>query len=258
MDENMKRLKGTVIFIICFLIILALDFTWYKNINRFLPTNEKELYSFPNDEKDDRNDFLSEMYEIVIMKNSYKQNIEFEEIRNNNILYNLIRNINDEDNDIEELNSYISDLSNTIYGNLKALNINVNGMDYLIIYSEDMKKLYYLNVGEALANYESTYNILDEQADYYGIDQIQEEYNEEVILTESNENENTKVEKNIEKLRNNVKIAFSNMVKTYEFEPDTIIYRGNYYILKDSTRDVTIYYNDISDVIFGFYIGFNK
>lgn len=129
------------------------------------------------------------------MKNSYKQTIKFEEIRNNNILYNLIRNINDEDNDIEELNSYISDLSNTIYGNLKALNINVNGMDYLIIYSEDMKKLYYLNVGEALANYESTYNILDEQADYYGIDQIQEEYNEEVILTESNENENTKVEK---------------------------------------------------------------
>ncbi len=61
-----------------------------------------------------------------------------------------------------------------------------------------------------------------------------------------------------EELIKNAKISFSRFIKDIEFTPDTIIYRENYYILKDIQNDVTVYYNVNNDTILGFYIGFKK
>lgn len=260
----MKRIKETVIFCIIFLIIVLLDFAIYRNIDMFLLKDEGEIYTFANDSKNEQKDFLSEMFEMAEMQNNYKQTIDFEDIRNNDILYNLIRNNiygEYEDKYMEitmNSNSYICELSNTIYGDFKALNINADslyGPDYLIIYSEDMKKFYYLDLEQRLSTLEATnVSIYDtEEKKLYKIKQgiVEDD-------AESSVKEKIIGGKSRDELVNSTEKLFSELMKNYEFEPDTIMYEVNYYILKDSIRDITIYYNATIDAIFGFYIGFNK
>lgn len=246
----MKRFKGTVIFIISFLIILALDFALYKNIDIFLPTHEKELYVFANDSRDKQDDFLIEMYNLFEMQNNCKPISDLNIIRDKEILYSLIRNNIYEgysDNQFESVakkDLYVGELSNTIYGDLKLICVMTSSSTYkkthyLVIYSEDMKKIFYLDV-----NQEEYTNTL-----VY----VQDEYDFETTEIENLTNEKSKTE-----IVNKCELSFSALVKDYEFEPDTIVYRKGYYILKDNTKDIAVYYNDTDNIVVGFYIGFDK
>ncbi len=67
-----------------------------------------------------------------------------------------------------------------------------------------------------------------------------------------------KSQQNREKVQKDAVNAFSKAILNTKFTPDTIVYKGNSYLIKDSTRDITVYYDNNNDVIFGLYKGFNK
>lgn len=255
----MKKIKGIAVFLVIFLAILFLNYLFYKNINIFLRTQEKELYSFESNTQKEQKELLYEIYEQVLMQNNYKKidEEEVDEITKNNIIYNLIKNTiykNVDEKEIELMANYIlsiGELSNTIYGNLKVvsdLEISKIGrwMNFLILYSEDMKKIYYLNINAESESYEKDQTVSE----------IQSEGN--VIFDEKNENISQYDKRSKEELVNNCKSSMLNLIKNIEFEPDTIIYKGNCYILKDSKRSITVYYNSIDNIIFGMHIGFEK
>ena len=73
-----------------------------------------------------------------------------------------------------------------------------------------------------------------------------------------NEEELQYTKKSKEILIANCKDIISNIIKEDKFNPDTIIYKNNYYILKDNTQDTTVYYNADNNSILGLYIGFKK
>ena len=252
----MKKIKGTVTFFIVFLIILTLYMLLYKNIDIFLPIHQNELYSFSNELQKEQKEFLIEMYEQIQMQNNYKNidSEEFKRISKNNLVYNIIRNntykeIIDEDLELLALDYlYTEELYNTIYGNLKVVrgfNLGYSNLEFAVIYSDDMKKICYLNISELLYIIESQY--FDES---YEIQSIFEEKSKEEL------NQDEKRSK--DDIINNCKERFLEFIKEYDFEPDTIIYKGNYYILKDTKQDITIYYDSNNNSIFGLYIGFGK
>lgn len=248
----MKRFKGTIIFIISFFIILALDFALYKNIDRFLPTHEKELYVFENNSNSESKEFLSEMYELFELQNNCRPINDLNIIRKNEILYNLIKNsiykgYNDDDFDkAVEKDLYVGELQNTIYGDLNVVCvISYKKTHYLVIYSEDMKNIFYLDV-----NQKEYTNSSSEFVEYYS--------KNTVYYIKENNAEDLTDEKSKTELINQCKSSFEELIKDYEFDPDTIIYKNSYYILKDNEKNITIYYNDTDNIIFGLYIGFDK
>ena len=153
----MKRLKGIAIFGIIFTIILFLDYILYKNLDKFMPTYENRVYSFENNSHVEEKEFLFEMYEQVEMQNKRYKDIDEEELNNinkNEIIYNILRKeiFKDvEENKFKQIvmeNFYTDKLSNTVYGNLKVIG-NLYDKPYIIIlYSEDMSKVYYINLDE--------------------------------------------------------------------------------------------------------------
>lgn len=154
----MRRIKGTIIFIIIFLIILLFEFILYKNLDKLMPTYENKLYSFENEIEKEEKEFLFEIYmqvqESLEIKNDYKY-INEEELNNinkNEIINNIIKKYILEyvhEYKLEPI-FYISELTNTVYGDLKVIG---NLYSSIILYSEDMKKIYYADINEMLRSH---------------------------------------------------------------------------------------------------------
>lgn len=251
----MKKIKGTIIFSIIFIVILVLDFILYNNINYFLPSYENKLYSYANTSQIEQKEFLFEMYEQIEMQNNYKMiDVEkFNELSQNNIVYNILKNnILDEINklELEEIIMeifYIGEMQNTIYGDFKIVGnpyvgIGKNG-SFLILYSQDMKKIYYLNIDER--------NIIESEYGYGEVYEMRAGIEFDKFITQDDKKSKTEL---IYRCREFIK----NMLNYDDFEPETIMYKENYYILKESKRDITIYYNASSNMVIGFYMGFGK
>lgn len=251
----MKRIRETLIFIIIFLIILFINFLFYKNIDIFLRINEKEVYSYESDLKSDKKDFLIELYEQIEKQNENEliKDEEIENISKNKLIYRVIKNNilkNMADEEVKEIiakNIYTKELSNTIYGELMIID-NLYEYDnkdeinnFAIIYSKDMTKLCYLDKNEvpnSILNKEYIKEIKEAELWSFG-----EEIDDKKSKTE---------------ILDSCKNAFSSFIQESDFTPDTITYKGNYYILKDISNDITVYYNVNYNVILGFYIGFEK
>lgn len=245
----MKKLKGTFVFCIIFLIILIIDLIFYKNIDKLVPTMDKKIYSFENINKKSTEDFILDMLELSTTQNNFKELKSFDEIKSNEIIYNLIKNYifkgyNEEE--ILEWNVYSAELPNTVYGNLKVISITQDEYSYLITYSEDTKKVFYTNA-DILSG------IFNRGDDLIVVDSDYSEYSVENFYTD-----NLISEKNKAELINKGKNAFSNIIKECEFNPGTIMNNDNYYILKDTERNITVYYNVERDEIGGFYMGFDQ
>ncbi len=241
----MKKIKGMAIFITIFLLILFANFLFYNNIDIFFTENEGKVVSYENNFKNEEKDFLIELndklenqgdYKIIKLESEETENIIKNKVICNIIIENSLKNLTDSEiKEILAYTSFIGKLSNTIYGELNILEI-VNTNFFKIVYSNDMSKLCYINMSEI------SYRSDSKEIDFSG-------YEKDIL-------EYDKISK--EELIKSAKISFSKFVKDIEFTPDTIMYRENYYILKDIQNDVTVYYNVNSDTILGFYIGFRK
>lgn len=255
----MKRIKGTIIFCIIFLIILIIYFILYKNINILFPLPEKEVYSFINNSPKEEKDFLLEIYDQVAMQTNYKKvsSQELNDIKTNDTLYSIIKNnlLNEKitEEDLEafwcEL-FYTGKLYNTIYGDLKIIreiyNEKIrNNREILIVHSEDSKKICYIDINNFFRFF-NEYDLID----FYNV-QSKFKNASETELLEYNKKGKTEI-------INNCTEQFKEIVDKYEFNSDTIINKGNYYILKDNTNDITVYYNSTQNIILGMYMGFGK
>lgn len=255
----MKKLKGTIIFSVIFLIILIIYFILYKNIDILFPLPEKEIYSFENNSPKEEDDFLLGIYEQVEIQTNYKK-INEEELNNileNDILFNIITdNIFEKNIDQEELKCffqssvYTGKLYNTIYGDLKIVREFYNqkikeNSENLIVYSEDMNKIYYMDIN----NYFAAISKITINEGYEVPSNLQDEIEQDLLEHDK---------KGKTEIINNCGEKFKKIINNYEFNSDIIINKGNYYILKDNTNDITVYYNSNENIIFGIYIGFGK
>lgn len=75
---------------------------------------------------------------------------------------------------------------------------------------------------------------------------------------EENDEEWKYARKSKEELVNEVQRKLSGIFTNYDFNPDTIIYKGSYYIFQDNVKDVIVYYNANAETVVGIYTGFNE
>lgn len=266
----MRRIKSIILFIIIFLIIVMLDFYLYKNLDKLIPKHDGDLYIFENNVKKKNKEFIEEIYEHVEITNNKKvSKEELDRIKLNETLYNILKNyvykidsfyekmgqINTKELEkifeevlMEEL--YTGKLTNTIYGDLNVIMIISNGEnkyylndnnDCIILYSDDMSKVYYLDVNKKIV-YE---DVID---DNYKMIYYDEKGEEKELFSGLSRDE----------ILNKVNRIFSKVFVKKEFKPDTIIYKESYYILKDTTENITLYYDKQENIIFGLHIGFQE
>ena len=245
----MKKFKDAIIFIISFLVILLIEFVLYNNLDKLMPTYENKLYAFENEMSKNKQEFLFEMYEQAQIQNNYKEinQEELNKVFENEILYNiLVKGIYNgfEREDLQKLAVYelfSSKLGNTIYGDLNI----IGGLysEWLVLYSEDMTKVCYVNM------YEINRNSYKDKL--YGAGPLIELQGE----TETGFNY---IQKDKEELERTVRESISRVFKNYDFHADVIMYKENYYVLKDNEKDMTIYYSDYNDILLGFYTGFEN
>lgn len=253
----MKRLKNVILFTITLLGIFLLDFVIYKNIDELIPKHQNELYKFSNNiSKNENSEFLYELYDYIENSDNYRKVLnDRETIKENSIVYNLIKNYTYDkeisDEYITEVLSAldIGDLSNTIYGDLEFVTSRYMKekkyvvTNYYIAYSKDMKKICYYNHHKC-GIYETDFSVSRMAAGYD--DETQSEL----------EADKTQIEQNKEEIIKCVKEEFSKAMINIEFNPNTITYKMETYILEDEEKDITVYYNKELNSIYGFYIGF--
>lgn len=263
----MKKIKSMLFFIIILLIILLFDFLIYKNTDILIPKDEKKLFTYSNSDdsnkENDGKDFLYRLYEQIEIKNDYRKisNQELENVYNNKILNNLILSYiykidSNQAKYLEKIQSdlYVGNLTNTIYGDLKVLSIRDTYYEVpnnLIVYSEDMTKIYYFD-----GLYYDTSYLYGRNEEYNAQAQGDTSIYDKQIEEETNASKGN--EQNRAKVLEKINKAFSDAVINTEFVPDTIVYKLNYYLVKDTTRDITVYYDQNNDVIFGLYKEFDK
>lgn len=262
----MSKLKNAILFIIILFMIFLFYFCMYKNIDKLIPKYENELYTFSNNTEETKTDFLVlfEMFEELENSISYKRISSDEEInaiKENKILYNFIKNYIYREELSEEIfndlvySLYMGELTNTIYGDLKCIsnryniirtnNKRIASTGFSISYSEDMKKIYFLNRDIEITNRNLSVSYYDESA-AEGYEE-KYEYGEQFKEMESIQSRKQLVQ--------SVKEVFSKAILNVEFNPDIIMYR-EYYILKDTNQDIMVLYNKDSNTIFGLLIGF--
>lgn len=253
----MKRFKNIILFIITLLAIFLLDFIIYKNIDELIPKHQNELHKFANNiNKNENSEFLYELCVQIENSDNYRKVLgDSQTIKENNIVYNLIKNYTYEeeipDDYIIDILSVldIGDLSNTIYGDLEFVTSRyMKGKKYVvtnyyIAYSKDMKKICYYNNDK---------NVYDEST----ASQMAGIISDATEKQSGAEAEKTQLEKNKEEIIKCVKEEFSRAVTNIDFNPNIITYRGGSYILEDEGKDITVYYNKELNSIYGFYIGF--
>lgn len=268
MNFNMKKVTNIIVFIIIILGIFLLDFVILKNTDKLVPKHENELYvieNTANSEESNSMDFfynmLEQIYDINYKKISNNEKLNY--IKENQIIYNLIdkyynlqdskenqttyitteeeHNLQDEEL-LKAFNYlYIGELNNTIYGDMQVICYgffgNSKNVDYYIVYSKDMTKICYFNTN--LSPIGSTYD--SQSTEIYDI-----------------EDDGSHTDKNKEDIAKKGKELFDIMMPNIDFNSDTIIKQETYYILKDSSKNITIYYDEKTNTIFGFYMGFDN
>ena len=254
----MKKRSGTIRFIIILIIIITLNLLLYKNIDFLIPIHENEVFAYENNLLGEKEDFIYDIFNQINDRTQLEYNNAndntIESLKSNEVAYHFLYHyffdmlqIEDEE-EIEmailELTN-ITKLENTIYGDLNVITVGKRNVrsNMVILYSDNMDKFYYLDgtfSGEYI--FYNDYILID--SDGY-----------EIKISNNNEENN---KKNKEDIIENVKKALESFINDYEFDPDTILYRENYYILKDSEKDTTVYYYAEKNVIFGFYYGFGK
>ncbi len=250
------KYKGIIKFISVLLIILMMEFILYKNIDKVIQNDDGVLYHYSNESKDENVELIFRMHELVMTGSKFRElnDSEIDNIKNNEVIYLIIKKVFDGYRDEELIDvlkafTYTEDLENTIYGNLKVINVRYDyGTHYKaqyddgtilnIVYSEDMNKIYYCNEAVRLSLEPQSYDI------------------ESVVEEESVDQDI--VDKEKIKIVDKVTESLSEITNKYEFNPDTIINKGIYYILKDTSNDITVYYSYKNNIIWGFYIGFEK
>ena len=60
MKTIIKKITQIIIFILIFILIILANFAVYKNINKIISTHQNEIYTFNNDLKDEKYNFLYE------------------------------------------------------------------------------------------------------------------------------------------------------------------------------------------------------
>ncbi len=269
----MRKLKNAIWFIIIFVMIFIVYFYIYKNIDKFIPKHENEVYFFANNIKNEKSEFLYEMAEYIEASsyNGIANEDELNKIKENEILCNLIKKatndfygLEQEKYEIKVMSSYfIGELNNTIYGDLKCLTDRyttgakkANYSIFWIAYSEDMSKIYYYNPSP-VSSYNSNQSVVSYEK--YAIEsKVDSDISDGDIYDSNNDNidDSKQYEQNRDEILQNGKRAFSNLIINKEFEPNTIIHKDNYYVLKDTNRDITVYYDINFDDIIGLYMGF--
>lgn len=270
MKTIIKKITQIIIFILIFILIILANFAVYKNINKIISTHQNEIYTFNNDLKDEKYNFLYEMCLQLEEQEDYKKVLYTAPIlkEKNNIVFNIIKSFIFQNEIKEDTNVKISlcegELQNTVYGNLKFLSektyTSKNGYsytNYYIVHSEDMKKICFYNLQENGAE-PNNYSIQIRDDIYY--DDIKTEVDGSNTQTLGNNEDINSAEatKNKEEIIKKVKEKFSNVINNIELKPDTIIKKTYSYILQDEENDITIYYDNENNNIFGFYMGFGN
>ena len=254
----MKKYRGTIKFFVILIIIILLNLFLYQNIDLLIPIHENEVFAYENNLLGEKEDFIYDIFNQInditeFEYNNANDDNTIEELKNNEIVYSLLYNyifklqIADESeikDAILELTN-ITKLKNTIYGDLNVITVGAENIrsNIAILYSDNMDKFYYLDA--TFSGKSTSYD-----------DYILMESDEYEIKISNDDKENNK--KNKAEIIDNVKKALESLINDYEFDPDTILYRENYYILKDSKKDTTVYYYAERNMIFGFYYGFDK
>ena len=185
----------------------------------------------------------------------------------NSTVFNIIKKYTFFETIIEEkleIPLYSGELQNTVYGNLKFLvsktYTDKKGYAYTnfyIVYSEDMKKICFYNL-KGIGVEPNDYSIQVKDETYY--DENYKSNGSAVGKIEDTDSELNQIEavKNKEEIIKKVKEKFSEVITNIELKPNTIIKKSYSYILQDEENDITIYYDNENNDIFGFHMGFGN
>lgn len=249
------------------MLILFANFAVYKNINKIIPTHQGEIYTFENNIKQEKYNFLYEMCQQLEEQENYKRVDSTTISEEDPVVFNIIKNYTYYKNILEEdylkVPIYVGKLQNTVYGDLEFLISKTYTTkkghaytNFYIVYSKDMKKICFYNL-DGIGVEPNNYSIQVKDETYYD-----ENYkiSSQSVLGENNNEDINSVEasKNKDEIIKKVKEKFSNVINDIELKPNTIIKKPFSYILQDDENDITIYYDNENDEIFGFYMGFEN
>ena len=270
MKTILKKIIQITIFIIIFILIILANFAIYKNIDKVIPTHQKEIYTFNNNLEDEKYNFLYEMCLQIEEQQEYKKILYTASslLEQNPTAFNIIKSFIFNNKIAEDLKLKISlcegELKNTVYGNLEFLADKMYSSkrgysytNYYIIYSEDMKKLCFYNL-EGNGVEPNNYSIQVKDETYYDLNQKKDNDSLDEFDNTSTDINSTEATRNKEEIIKKVKEKFSKVISNIELKPNTIIKKTNSYILQDDENDITIYYDNENDNIFGFYMGFGN
>lgn len=218
MRTVIKKIIQILVFLIIFILILFANFVVYKNINKIIPTHQGEIYTFENNIKQEKYNFLYEMCQQLEEQENYKKVLDSTSIAEENpVVFNIIKNYTYYKNILEEAHLkvplYVGELQNTVYGDLEFLisktYTTIKGYAYTnfyIVYSKDMKKICFYNLeGRGVEPYNYSIQVKDET--YYD-----EGYkiNSQSVLGENNNEDINSVEasKNKEEIIKRLKKSF--------------------------------------------------
>lgn len=254
---RLRKLKNIICFILIVLIILSIYILIYKNIDVLVPKYEDVGYSFAIKEKEQDTEFLNQLADYINTYDYYRKisDEDIIKIKSNEKLDKLLKYFycSGADEDYFLDSALVGTMYDTIYGDLNILIQRYNyyytekkkssSNLYMIAYSDDMNKIFYLNNTLSMNNSsisESKTQIYDAE-----VENSEEEAGKQEELTMTTITQHA---------REKFFIAIPNM----EFNPSTIMYDNPYYILEDSQNDITIYYDSYSSEIYGMYIGFKN
>lgn len=254
---RLRKLKNIIWFILIVLIILSIYILIYKNIDILVPKYEDVGYSFSIKEKEQNTEFLNKMAEYINTYDYYRKlsDDEIANIKSNEKLNKLLTYIyHSEDDDYYFLEgALVGTMYDTIYGDLNVIIQRYNyykekkkssSIVYMIAYSDDMKKIFYLNNTISLS---------------YSNAAVNGPYIYDTDVVETSEEEAAKKEDfTMSTITGLAREKFFAAIPNTEFNPNTIMYDKPYYILEDSENDITIYYDSYCSDIYGLYIGFGN
>ena len=249
---KLRRLKNIVWFILIVLIILSIYVLIYRNIDRLVPKYEDVGYTFAIKEEEQNTEFLHQLADYINTYDYYRKITDEDiiKIKSNEKLNKLLRYYYclEDGEDYLPNRAFVGTMYDTIYGDLNIIIQRYNYYNeykkaapiaYMIAYSDDMNKIFYLN-NTIKSNSSTTYT-----------------YDTEVIEN-SEEDAHKQEELTMATITQLAKEKFVIAIPNMEFNPSTIMYNDPYYILEDSQNDITIYYDSYYGDIYGLYIGFKN
>lgn len=260
---KLRKLRNAVWFIIIVIIIFGIYIFIYKNIDILIPKREDIGHAFPIEEREQNTEFLNQLADYISTYDYYrKASNDIVNIQSNQKLNKLLTYIHNgsEENMRSALdNMLVGTIYDTIYGDLNIIIQRYSyyktkkeswSIQYMIAYSDDMSKIFYLNNSKNLNNTMSSVNSATAGENELKI------YDAEMITSgeEGAKQEDLTMSTIMQLAREKFLVAIPNM----EFNPNTIMYNKPYYILEDTENDITIYYDNYYNDIYGLYIGFGN